>query len=335
MNILIAGGRGQLGTALARTAPAPVRSGHMSCLGRAELDITNEDVIHDVLDSEQPDLIINAAAYTAVDRAEDPAHHDAARAVNTDGAAYLAQAAAQAEIPFIHISTDYVYGQNDDVESDGDDGADRADAQVETSEPFVGGHTPLRVDTPTHPQSVYGRTKLAGDRAVQAAFENTDVPSVIVRTAWVYSGSALPDHHDFVSTIMRLEQQSRGDDSPHVRVVNDQWGSPTNVFDLARGLWELVGASSATINFPAILAPGSVVHCTGAGACTWWDVARRVFADVGADPDRVIPISSDDYPTAATRPHWSVLDNSSWLALGLTPLPAWEDGVHRAVTGVC
>lgn len=332
MNILIAGGRGQLGTALAMTAPAPVRSGHISCLGRAELDITQQDVIHDVLDSEQPDLIINAAAYTAVDRAEDPAHQDAARAVNTDGAAYLAQAAAQAEIPFIHISTDYVYGQSDAVESDG--GGEPANP-TDASEPFVGGHAPLRVDTPTHPQSVYGRTKLAGDRAVQAAFENTDVPCVVVRTAWVYSGSALPDHHDFVSTMMRLEQQSRGEDSPHVRVVNDQWGSPTNVFDLARGLWELSGASFATINFPAILAPGSVVHCTGAGACTWWDVARRVFAEVGADPDRVIPISSEDYPTAAARPHWSVLDNSSWLALGLTPLPAWEDGIHRAVTGVC
>ena len=87
MNILIAGGRGQLGTALAMTAPASVRRGRISCLGRADLDITQQDVIHDVLDSEQPDLIINAAAYTAVDRAEDPAHQDAARAVNTDGAA--------------------------------------------------------------------------------------------------------------------------------------------------------------------------------------------------------------------------------------------------------
>ena len=125
MNILIAGGRGQLGTALAMTAPAPVRSGRISCLGRADLDITNQDVIHDVLDSEQPDLIINAAAYTAVDRAEDPAHQDAARAVNTDGTAYLAQAAAQAEIPFIHISTDYVYGQNDATEPDGGDESDR------------------------------------------------------------------------------------------------------------------------------------------------------------------------------------------------------------------
>ena len=265
MNILIAGGRGQLGTALAMTAPAPVQGGRMSRLGRAELDITDRDVIHNVLDSEQPDLIINAAAYTAVDSAEDPAHQDAVRAVNTDGAAYLAQAAAQADIPFIHISTDYVYGQNDAVELDGDnlDGDDeavRADAQTETSEPFIGGHTPLRVDTPTHPQSVYGRTKLAGDRAVQAAFETTDVPCVIVRTAWVYSGSVLPEHHDFVSTMMRLEEQSRGDDGQHVRVVNDQWGSPTNVFDLAQGLWELSGASSAMINFPAILAHTTLQH---------------------------------------------------------------------------
>ncbi|MDN8623988.1 MULTISPECIES: SDR family oxidoreductase [Corynebacterium] len=332
MNILIAGGRGQLGTALAMTAPAPVCRGRISCLGRTELDITKQDVIYDVLGSEQPDMIINAAAYTAVDRAEDPAHQDVAQAVNTDGAAYMAQAAAQAGIPFVHISTDYVYGQNDPIDREGND---QADSQTETSEPFIGGHTPLRVDAPTHPQSVYGRTKLAGDRAVQAAFENTDVPCVIVRTAWVYSGSALPNHHDFVSTMMRLEQQSRNDASPHVRVVNDQWGSPTNVFDLARGLWELSGASSATINFPAILAPGSIVHCTGAGACTWWDVARRVFAGVGADPDRVIPISTQDYPTAAARPQWSVLDNSSWLALGLTPLPAWEDGVDRAVSGAC
>ena len=330
MNIVIAGGYGQLGTALGLTSPTVAHRDRIARLGRSSLDITDPVSDRAMIETEQPDLIINAAAYTAVDRAEAADQRTIARAVNAEGAANLATAAAKARVPLIHVSTDYVYGDN----TDGVSVHHEAPYCTVYQQSAQASQTPLPIDAPAHPRSVYGSTKLAGDYAVQDAFENIDVPCAIVRTSWVYSGAALPEHRDFVSTMMRLERQSRGNDGPAARVVNDQWGSPTNVFDLARGLWELSGVASAAVCFPEMLAPGGVVHCVGEGACTWWDVACRVFTASGGDPGRVVPVPSQEYPTPAERPSWSVLDNSSWLALGLTPLPAWQDGVDRAVGGV-
>lgn len=181
---------------------------------------------------------------------------------------------------------------------------------VSTDYVFPGDATrPYEVDDPTGPRSAYGRTKLAGEQAVLAASPS----SYVVRTAWVY-GATGPN---FVKTMARLERER-----DTVSVVDDQRGSPTWSRDLARGLVELVRKQAA---------PG-VYHCTNAGEATWYDLARAVFEEVGADPDRVTPCTTADYPRPAPRPAYSVLSDRAWREAGMTPLPDWREALGVAFT---
>ncbi|MDO4686879.1 MAG: dTDP-4-dehydrorhamnose reductase [Corynebacterium sp.] len=274
MRVAVLGGGGQVAAALRLTQP---RKAQVHYLTRNDLDITDSVAVatHSALDV---DVIVNAAAYTDVDKAE--ANPDVAMAVNGRAPRYVAQRG-----PYVvQLSTDYVFGGNFQA--------------------------PLRIDAPTAPASVYGATKLAGERAVLETTEN----AAVVRMAWVYSGNTLPEHRCFVSTMLRLAKQPG-----EIRVVNDQVGSPTYAIDLARGLWELMEQR-----------PRGVLHAVGPGQASWWEVAREVFAQAGADPNRVLPCSSEEFPRPAPRPAWSVLDHSSWIAAGLRPLPAWQTGVARA-----
>ncbi|STC94477.1 dTDP-4-dehydrorhamnose reductase [Corynebacterium renale] len=222
-------------------------------------------------------IIINAAAYTLVDAAE--SHPDAAWEVNTAGPAALARRAQREKAHLIHVSTDYVFGQ-------------------------VPAREPLRPCDPPRPVSVYGQTKLEGEIPVLAG------GGTVIRTAWVYSGNLLPEHKDFVSTMLRLA----AGEAP-VRVVDDQIGSPTFVGDLAGAIWHEARA----------LRPG-IFHATGAGRASWADVARAVFEEAGYDPNRVERITTAEYPTPAQRPAWSVLHSDY-------ALPQWRDGIARAVAG--
>lgn len=277
MRVVVVGGEGQLGQALLKVAPKDI---DVRGLSRAECDVT-APAVDKLADA---DVIINTAAFTNVDGAE--AAPDAARAINAVGAGALAEVANKVGAHFIHISTDYVFGEG--VEQ-----------------------RPLLVDDPKEPNTVYGKTKLEGELAVLSVCSS----AAIVRTAWLFSGDLLP-HKDFVSTMLRL---ARGSDP--VRVVNDQWGSPTNAFDLAAGLWEV-----------AQRRVGGVLHGVGAGQATWYDLAREVFEVCGADPERVSPCTTEEFPRPAPRPHWSVLDTSSWLAADLSPLPEWRTAVRRSVS---
>lgn len=277
---LVTGASGQLGRDLVRLLAGQ----DVYALTRRELDITDEEAVREVLGSwlaagSDNAVVVNTAAYTAVDAAE--TDEATAAVVNAHAPGWIAEAVGD-RARLIHVSTDYVFA---------------GDAT-----------TPYEPDDPTGPRTAYGRTKLAGERAVLSA--NPD--AYVVRTAWVYAAHGT----NFVRTMLRLERER-----DTVQVVDDQRGSPTWSGHLAQGLIDL--ATAAT--------PAGTYHCVGAGVATWRDVATAVFEAVGADASRVLPVSTAQFPRPAPRPAYSVLSTATWQAAGLDPLPPWRDGV-RAVT---
>jgi dTDP-4-dehydrorhamnose reductase len=283
--LLVTGARGQLGTDL--VALASHSAGVTAVLGLAstDLDITDgqrvRDAVASFVDRHDDVVVVNAAGYTAVDAAESDV--DTAYAVNAVGPGLLAAACSEARVPLIHVSSDYVFA--------GDSVA------------------PYDVSDPTGPRTAYGRTKLAGERAVLSA----SGAGYVVRTAWVYGATGA----NFVRTMVHLERTRRS-----VTVVDDQRGSPTWSADLARGLLELAVRVHQV--------PAGVLHCTNGGVATWYDLARAVFEELGADPGRVLPCSSADFPRPAARPGYSVLSPASWVAAGLTPLRPWRAALAAA-----
>ncbi|MCK8787202.1 dTDP-4-dehydrorhamnose reductase [Roseomonas sp. NAR14] len=265
MRVLIAGREGQVARALVAKLGA---AGHATvALEPPALDITSADSIAAAMREATPDLVVNAAAYTAVDRAEDD--EATALAVNATGAGLLAGAAAAAGLPFVHYSTDYVF--------DGTKGA-----------PYT------EEDAPS-PTGAYGRTKLAGERAVLAA----NPRSVILRTAWVCS----PDGGNFVKTMLRL-----GRERPQVSVVADQHGAPTFADDLAAAV---VAMAPRLVAAPAGDAAFGVFHLTGAPHTTWHGFAEAIFAGAAARGQKapeLRAIATHEYPTRAVRPADSRLD---------------------------
>ncbi|GAA4808567.1 dTDP-4-dehydrorhamnose reductase [Tomitella cavernea] len=301
--ILIAGAAGQLGSALlsewrGRTGPHAGRFDAVG-VGSSEMDITDPAAVRAAVMRFRPRVVVNCAAYTAVDAAE--ADEPAAHAVNAAGAGNLARACADAGCGLVHLSTDYVFS------GEGCAGA--------------GGYEP---DDPVGPRTAYGRSKAAGELAVRSAHP----AAVVVRTAWVYTGAARQGGGDFVATMRRLEAERES-----VDVVDDQCGSPTYARDLARGIAELVAVLAVRQTAPdAWPRPaGRTLHATGGGAATWYEVARAVFEELGADPDRVRACRTEDMPRPAPRPRYSVLSGGSWADAGLTPLRHWRPALAAAL----
>ncbi len=279
-----------MGSALVSAAAA--RGVRARALTRAALDVTSpQDVGR--LPLGPGDVLVNCAAHTAVDAAE--TEPDAAAALNAVAPGLLARRCAATGARLVTVSTDYVFG------------------------PAPAPPAPWEPGDPTAPSSVYGRTKLDGERAARAA----DPRTVVVRTAWVYTGRTAGGAWapDFVGTMGRLAEN--GIDP---RVVDDQTGSPTYALDLAAGLLDLAALLGAEPG-----RPGAVLHAAGGGAATWFDVARGVYARAGADPARVTPCSTAEFPRPAPRPAYSVLSPASWTALGLAALPDWRDALDRAL----
>ena len=314
--ILTTGGGGQLGHHLGREA-----AGRAIPLGRRELDLADPASIRAALDRHEPQVVINAAAYTDVDGAE--SDEDGARAVNTDGAGALAASCRDRGIRLVHISTDYVFpgtvpGGGDPATAPG-----------------------LEPGDPTGPATAYGRTKLAGEQAVLRAHPE----ATVIRTAWVYTGPERADQglagSDFVATMARLEQER-----DTVSVVDDQWGSPTHAPTLAAAILDLLALESGGAGLSGeagqpggagqhggvVDTRGLVLHAAGAGRATWCEVARRTFELLGADPDRVRPCTTADFPRPAPRPAFSVLSGRSWIEAGLAPLPDWEESLRVALS---
>jgi dTDP-4-dehydrorhamnose reductase len=256
---------------------------------RAELDITDTAAVETTLARLQGELggldgIVNCAAWTDVDGAESA--QELAYAVNADGAGVLARSAAQAGVPLLHVSTDYVFDGAAPL------GADRR------PRPYV-------ESDPTGPRSVYGSTKLEGERQVLAASRR----HTIVRTAWLYG----VDGPNFVETMLRLagERDTSGS-PPSVQVVTDQIGSPTWSGHLAPALLGLLQREIA-----------GLVHMTGAGEISWNGFAQEIFrqADIAC---AVEPASSEQMARPAPRPAWSALDSERD---DVVPMPDWRDGL--------
>ena len=285
MKVLVTGAAGQLGRALRAMRPASVEL--IACT-RADLDIGDAQAVQLRLERERPDVIINAAAYTAVDKAE--SEPERARRINTGGPGNLARSARGIGARLIHVSSDFVF-----------DG--------EASSPY-------RPEAPTRPLSVYGLTKRDGESAVLAALPEH---SVIVRTAWVYAAEGA----NFMRTMLRLLGE-RG----AVRVVADQVGTPTAAGPLAEVLWRIAAE-------PQIR---GIHHWTDAGVASWYDFAVAIAEEGSArgllpTAVTVTPIATEEYPTPARRPAYSVLDKRSLAAFGFAPLH-WRQRLRETLQGL-
>lgn len=283
MPILVVGRSGQVARALLERGnrergEGGERGEEIVALGRPELDLTDADSIARALDKTAPDLVVNAAAYTAVDAAE--SDEDTAFALNAAGPGELARRCAAAGVPLIHISTDYVF-----------------DGTLAR---------PYREDDPVAPTSAYGRTKAAGERAVQEAGGR----SLIARTAWVYS----PFGKNFVKTMLRV-----GATRDTLTVVDDQHGNPTSAHDIADTLLAL-GRRHA--DWP----DGEIVHVAGTGDTTWCGFATAIVATL-PNPPTVTPITTAEYPTPARRPANSRLDGTRLASRYGLALPHWQDAL--------
>ena len=281
MRWLVTGAGGMLGR---DTVEELTRRGEqVTGLDHSALDITRPASVRRAFAAHRPDLVVNCAAYTAVDDAE--THEAHALRINGDGPRLLARACAASGARLIHVSTDYVF--------DGD-------ARV-----------PYPEDHPPAPRTAYGRTKLAGERAVLAELPGG---SVVVRTAWLYGVHG----RSFVRTMLDLETRRDTLD-----VVNDQRGQPTWSADVAARIADLGPRTGRSVT--------GVLHATAAGAASWYELAREIFRQLDADPDRVRPTTADAFPRPAPRPAYSVLDHGGWRRTGLAPLRDWRTALHEAL----
>ena len=279
MRVLVTGGNGQLGSALvdllsARTADVVLG------IDLPDIDITAPDSVREVFAQFAPDVVINCAAWTAVDAAED--HEADALKVNGDGPRVLAEACKAAGAWLVQISTDYVFA---------------GDA-----------NTPYAEDARPDPKTAYGRTKLAGEIAVQEVLPGAHY---LVRTAWLYGLQG----NNFVKTMLELESVR-----DNVSVVDDQRGQPTYAGDLAEQILLLLDARP----------PAGIFHATNAGATTWFELTRAIFENIGADPQRVLATDSASFVRPAPRPAYSVLGQDKWESVGLTPMREWRAALTAA-----
>jgi dTDP-4-dehydrorhamnose reductase len=292
MKVLLLGGNGQVGTEL-RKVLAPLvelvvatRSGMIDGAECEAADFDRPQSLVSVLARVQPELIINAAAYTAVDAAESDA--EAAWRANAEAPAQIAGWCAQHGVPLVHYSTDYVF-----------------DGQ---------GSQPYREDDATAPLGVYGQSKRAGEEAIIAS----GAPYLIFRTAWVYASHG----RNFLRTMLRL-----GAEREQLGVVADQIGSPTSAALIARTTLEVLQSGQLQ---------SGIWHLTSCGQTSWYGFATEIFAQAQAAGliarvPELQAITSADYPTAASRPTWSCLDNARLQqAFGIT-LPGWQQGLAEVI----
>lgn len=274
---LVTGASGQLGSDVVDVLHA--YGEEVAAFDHFTLDITDRQKVTDAVYEIEPSIVVNCAAYTAVDAAE--TDEDTALEVNAHGPALVAEACANVGSRLVHVSTDYVFAGNAEA--------------------------PYDERTRPAPRSVYGRTKAAGEQAVLTS----GADAFVVRTAWLYGAVG----HNFVKTMARLARERET-----LEVVDDQLGSPTWTLHLARAL---VALGIADV-------PPGVWHCTNAGEATWYVFARAVFAELGLDPARVQPTTTDAVSRPAPRPAYSVLSTEKWQRAGLPELPHWRDALHEA-----
>lgn len=277
-NVLIAGSKGQLGTDCLGIFKDVE---HLVGVDLPEVDLADRSQCVGVLNQERPDIIVNCAAYTAVDACEtDPACWKA----NRDLPAHLAEWAGANGAFLVHVSTDYVFNGSKPLH----------EVWVETDEP--------------NPVSEYGKSKLAGERAVASQTERF----AILRTAWLYGAHG----KNFLKTMLRLTLQNPGKE---FKVVNDQWGSPTWSHTLARQVRAVAEKQ----------APG-IFHASSEGYCTWFDLACAFLNELGVE-HHFVPCTSDEFPTPTKRPANSILENAHAKEHGINVFTDWKDELGHFV----
>ena len=279
MKIIISGAGGQLGNDCQRVFG---KAHQVTALDRQALDITRRAHVKETVEKINPDLIINCAAHTGVDACESGTER--ARELNVSGPRYLAQSAVRCGSLLVHISTDYVFDGQKPI----------ADGYLEDDDPM--------------PLSVYGKTKLAGERAVREETEHF----IIVRTAWLYGIQG----HNFLKTMLKLTQANP---SREFKVVSDQFGSPTWSYRLALQIEKLVEKGAR-----------GIYHATAEGVCTWYDLADYFLKKMNV-PHCLVPCTTAEFPTAAVRPKNSILENRRLKEAGINIMAPWQDDVAQYI----
>jgi dTDP-4-dehydrorhamnose reductase len=299
LKILLTGKNGQVGHELVRHLAATQHE--LVSVGSTDCDLSKPEAIRDLIHTVKPDVLINPAAYTAVDRAE--SEPDMAKAINADAPEIIAVELKKTSGLLIHFSTDYVF-----------DG--------QKTMPYT------ELDVP-NPQSVYGRTKLQGERAISAS----GVSHIILRTSWVFGVHG----NNFLKTMLRLAAERE-----ELRVVNDQFGAPTSAKFLAQTVTQMLGRlgpkkprNQAAIDRAALM---GLYHCSCSGHTSWYDYAKFAIelahnhgVKLKLPADRLIPIPSSEYPTPAARPINSVLDNTKLEQTFGIQRPDWQSEVGQVL----
>ncbi len=288
MNILITGCNGQLGSEMQLLSRQNPHHKYFLTdiiipegLNASVLDITSKKDVDDFVQKNQIDCIVNCAAFTAVDKAEDEV--EMCRRLNSEAPGILAEAVGKRGGCMIQISTDYVF-----------DGTS---------------HVPYVEDSPTCPNSVYGSTKLDGEKAVMDVCKNY----MIVRTAWLYSTFG----NNFVKTMIRL-----GKEKTSLGVIFDQIGTPTYARDLAVAIMTAIDKG---------IVPG-VYHFSNEGVISWYDFTKAIHRLAGITSCSVKPLHTSEYPTPAARPHFSVLDKTKIKQTYGIEIPYWEDSLRECIS---
>ena len=278
-NILITGANGQLGSEI-RVASGQFPQFRFFFTDVTELDICNREAVQAYMAENHMDGIVNCAAYTAVDKAEDDA--ETCYRINRDAVKNLAEAAREYKLDIIHVSTDYVF-----------DGKS---------------YLPYTEVMPVNPSSVYGKSKLEGERILMEICPE----AVIVRTSWLYSSFG----NNFVKTMLRL-----GQERDKLNVIFDQVGTPTYAADLAVALLSILAAGK-----PA----AGIYHYSNEGVCSWYDFTRSIHRLAGISCD-LVPIESKEYPVRTPRPHFSVLNKAKIKQTYGIEIPHWEDSLEKCI----
>ena len=275
MKILITGSNGMLGHDLENV----LEDKHELILTTSKtLDITDKDKTMEIIKENNPDIVINSAAYTDVDGCE--TNQDLAYAVNGQGVENLALACRQIDCPLVHVSTDYVF-----------DGTAR---------------DPIPEDGEIGPISVYGKSKLMGEQAIEEILDKY----FIVRTAWLYGING----KNFPKTMLELAENH-----PEITVVYDEVGTPTYTPDLAYGISELIETDFY-----------GIYHLTNSGSCSWCEFARYIFEIAGRDVN-VVPVTASEFSRPAPRPSYSVLMNKKWIENGFEPLRDYKEAISEYI----
>ena len=283
-NILVTGAYGQLGNEV-RILSANYPEYNFMFTDVDSLDITDKNELIDIVTGNDIRYIINCAAYTAVDKAEDDS--ELCEKINATAVKNLGLVAAEAGAGIIHVSTDYVF-----------DGTSCR---------------PYSEEMPTKPCSVYGKTKLKGEKNLLKACPN----AIIIRTAWLYS----PFGNNFVKTMIKL-----GSERESLNVIFDQVGTPTYALDLADAILKAMDQTIDTEHDK-----GGVYHFSNEGVCSWYDFTIKIHEIAGIKTCKVNPIETKDYPTKAARPHYSVLNKSKIKQAFNITIPHWESSLKNCI----